>query len=361
MIFAIFQNERVYEGNLNFLHAIYPMPAVSKVSLVAAGKLDLYDFGPVNSMMPPIFREDSFDPTTSVRRGRFYVPNNPSRHDWQAARVSDYPYGQPVAEGPRFYSCDAYTSFQGHPRHDPKKSLIFLGDLGHETAWRVVGTERLYNHELLITLKAIDTLGTLPDLNVAAMPPTDVPTFSRAWTRSQMRLTNICRFQSSTSVEKARALFWLAGLRLAATAKHEATSPTSSNNSRPAMNAWEPQRVFLPAFTRAANPQSRINKRIGVWIFERFCQPMRIWQSLYSRSCSAKQVGLFSANDRPSRPARQTLPDTSITITANRLRISSVKSERSMLSISAAVFGRSIPFGGAGICVGRLSPNQKTT
>lgn len=170
MILAIFQSERIYEGNLHFLHAIYPMPAVSKVSIAAPSKPDLYDFGAVIPTMPPIFREDSFDPTTRIRRGRFYVPNNPTRADWQAAWVNNYPYGPPVGDQPRFYSCEAYTSFQGHPRPDPKKSLVLLGDLGQETAWRVVGAERLYNHEILITLRAVDTLGILPELNFAAIP-----------------------------------------------------------------------------------------------------------------------------------------------------------------------------------------------
>ena len=32
MILAIFQDERVYEGNENLLNAVYPMPSVSSVS-----------------------------------------------------------------------------------------------------------------------------------------------------------------------------------------------------------------------------------------------------------------------------------------------------------------------------------------
>ena len=31
MILAIFQNERVYEGNEVFLNAVYPMPSLSKI------------------------------------------------------------------------------------------------------------------------------------------------------------------------------------------------------------------------------------------------------------------------------------------------------------------------------------------
>src|SRR5450631_1996774 len=53
-------------------------------------------------------------------------------------------------------------------------------------------------------------------------------------------------------------------------------------------------------------------------------------------------------------------PDTSITITAMRLRASSDSKPRSVCSISAADLGRSRFFGGLGMGVGRLSPNQNT-
>lgn len=55
-----------------------------------------------------------------------------------------------------------------------------------------------------------------------------------------------------------------------------------------------------------------------------------------------------------------TSPDTSITTTAMRLRTPCGMRSVSICSISAAVFGRSRSPGGAGISLGRLSPNQKT-
>jgi len=59
-------------------------------------------------------------------------------------------------------------------------------------------------------------------------------------------------------------------------------------------------------------------------------------------------------------PAPYTSPDTSIRMTAMRLRMSCVMRSTSICSISAAVLGRLRPPGGAGMGLGRLSPNQKT-
>lgn len=164
MILAIFQEERVYEGNTALLNAVYPMPVLSRVCLRNGDGPDLLNFGPVNSFNPPIFREDSFDPTTRIRRGRFYVPNNPSRLDWSTSRVNHHPYAPPVAGFPIIFSMDAYTSFQMVAPLRGRRSLVFLGSADHETAWRVIGTERLFNGETSVTLRAANTLGTLPEL-----------------------------------------------------------------------------------------------------------------------------------------------------------------------------------------------------
>lgn len=170
MILAIFHSERVYEGNMHFLNAIYPMPAISKVLIDMPGQPELLSFGNVNQFAPPVFREGSFDPTTRIRRGRFYVPEPPTPRDWQPARVNHYPYAQPVGGIPLTYSFDCYSSFQPLPVRLTTRPLVLLGDASYRTAWHVVGAERLFNGETLFTLKAADTLGLLPDLNAAAVP-----------------------------------------------------------------------------------------------------------------------------------------------------------------------------------------------
>jgi hypothetical protein len=170
MIIAIFQNERVYEGNDNFLNAVYPMPGLSKVVVDQITQPGLEILGNLYPAMPPLFREDSFDPTTRIRRGRFYCWDKVAQYGVE--RVSHYPFAQPVGGRPASYDMNTYRSLQpAYPASASKRPLIFLGDAGYKTAWHVIGAERLFNSETQFTLKSANTLGTLPDLDEGALPP----------------------------------------------------------------------------------------------------------------------------------------------------------------------------------------------
>jgi hypothetical protein len=168
MLLAIFQGERVYEGNENFLNAIYPMPSLSKTEIDAATE-GLPDA--LGLVQQSIFREDSFDPTTRIRRGRFYIPDNPSRRIWIANRVNHYPYAPPVGGSPQDLPFESYRSFQPLKIVNSIRSpTVSLGDLNYKTRWHIIGAERLFNGETLFTLKATSSLGALPDLIESALP-----------------------------------------------------------------------------------------------------------------------------------------------------------------------------------------------
>lgn len=170
MILAIFQNERVYEGNANFLNAVYPMPSLSKV--VVDGLTQGLEFlGNPRPTAPPLFREDSFDPTTRIRRGRFYVSDSPDIKDWMSNRVNHYPYAAPLGAQPQSYQMNAYQSSQpAYPVAAPITQPIRLGDANCNTAWHVIGAERLFNGETLFTLKSASALGALPELDEGMLP-----------------------------------------------------------------------------------------------------------------------------------------------------------------------------------------------
>src|SRR5689334_21480833 len=83
-----------YEGtHSRFGHAIWPMPAVSIATVLRsdvniATKLPASDF--INEA-PMIFREDSFDPITRVRRGRLYKAPDSRPEDWRVQPHPAYP------------------------------------------------------------------------------------------------------------------------------------------------------------------------------------------------------------------------------------------------------------------------------
>lgn len=168
MTLAIFQNDRVYEGNARLLNAVYPKPNLSPVVAdpVTQGVVGI--FAHVNSSFPPLFREDSFDPTTRIRRGRFYVPGSPNKSQWPSNQVNHTPYSQPLLGMPLTYEMDAYDPLR--PEGPGVKSVVFLGGVNYATAWRIIAAERLFNGETLFTLKSTNTLGTLPDIIEDALP-----------------------------------------------------------------------------------------------------------------------------------------------------------------------------------------------
>lgn len=168
MMLAIFQNSRVYEGNENFLNAVYPIPSLTPVDVNRLAEPALAILGNPHRAASILFREDSFDPTTRIRRGRFYALDNPNIRHWQSTRVTHYPYAQPVAGSPQDYPMNAYRALNiQQPR---RSAIVFLGGFSQSTPWYAVSAERLFNDEILFTLKAATSIGVLPDIAQELLP-----------------------------------------------------------------------------------------------------------------------------------------------------------------------------------------------
>lgn len=120
-----------------------------------------------------IFREDSYDPVTRIRRGRFY--NRGDGVQPQEWRVQRHPALQ--EEGARdsegclvkrlfgFYIWAARIHLG-----TSRGTLVALGIRDAMTLWSVIGVEQISTGEDLVTLKARSNLGTLPDLAEEAVP-----------------------------------------------------------------------------------------------------------------------------------------------------------------------------------------------
>ena len=148
-----------YEGNANDLRAIHPIPVVSQVSC--------------EFIAPPaevVFREDSFDPVTRIRRGRFYVKSSDISR-WHIGRVDSgsfnpYHIGNHNGMVDKMWTPDAsYDAWQPNLKPESIEShIVRIGDSGFETAWRVVGSEKISIGHVLVTLRAVSLVGVLPDL-----------------------------------------------------------------------------------------------------------------------------------------------------------------------------------------------------
>ncbi len=146
-----------YEPGTGCWREVWPAPVVSMVLFVLPGQ-------PASNAMPElsecgprtyIFREDSFDATTRIRRGRFYKSNGNINN----TRV-------------RFRDGAEATAYVHHffmYGHRPDAKLVAIGV--EDSLWRILGSERITTGKWLVTLKARGGAGLLPEVNADAIPP----------------------------------------------------------------------------------------------------------------------------------------------------------------------------------------------
>jgi hypothetical protein len=179
-----------YEGTeAKYGLPVWPAPAVSAATVLA--DREAYGAIPKSSYLyeiPLVFREDSFDPATRLRRGRLYLESGHKPEDWQVqphpAQAGELLEAQSNAgKLPRrlvaFYAWPAAKELGGRSG----SVLLALGTKDAFTLWRIVGIERLVTGEDLLTLRARSALGVLPELNPAAIPPQDLAGVSEALER----------------------------------------------------------------------------------------------------------------------------------------------------------------------------------
>ncbi len=165
MILAIHQSSSVvFEGFGNKFSAIDPIPYFSKFFV------DKTDLGKIDPLQK-LFREDSFDSTTRIRRGRFYQIDGLQRPGMILVNFGRFPPpGQTTPSQGVFINIHAMDFGFYNNLTNINSKRIFFGDSCHSTAWRIVDAERLFNGETLFTLKSMSALGILPELIEEKLP-----------------------------------------------------------------------------------------------------------------------------------------------------------------------------------------------
>lgn len=154
-----------YEGDDTQLCAINPSPVVSAATLQPA-LVPAQDAGVIFNAL--YFREDYFDATTRIRRGRFYGTDATGNiREWSQQRVSSWPRPPLPAALQNVVQMHAvYRRIKVEVRGNAllKDTTVTLGSPGFESDWRVIDVEQTANDELLFTLKPIFPFGILPTL-----------------------------------------------------------------------------------------------------------------------------------------------------------------------------------------------------
>ena len=120
-----------------------------------------------------VFREDSFDPVTRVRRGRFYQVGNRQPLEWHVQVHPAVPNEALHADqGIIKKSLDTYYRYPIWHQFSKcrKQPSVLLGVEDRFTIWNIIAIESISTGEDLVTLKSCSSLGILPEVESSKIP-----------------------------------------------------------------------------------------------------------------------------------------------------------------------------------------------
>ncbi|TFE42027.1 hypothetical protein E2553_36045 [Paraburkholderia dipogonis] len=192
----------IYEGRDSACFLSLPTPVLSQCTLVKS-PADLTNL-PVNIETHPfgwIFREDSFDAVSRVRRGRIFQKQGASNSEpWtvnaHSNLVSDIAQGRNdgriVKHLNLFMECQELL---GLPNRGEGLQLA-IGVAGAFSLWRILQVERTLNADVMATLRAESAMGILPELDETRVPPASL----QAVRVAIMRVLDVAYRELPTSV-----------------------------------------------------------------------------------------------------------------------------------------------------------------
>lgn len=162
-----------YEGANLPEFALMPAPLLTLARLIESpADLDGMPRGVHQTPLTWVFREESFDPVTRVRRGRLYEPYLNAQPETcltrghPAHQFSHHRQGESLSKTLfHYWPCQTILN---KPRSGSGLSLA-LGQSDSWSMWRIVQVERVVGDDVLVTLRALTAFGVLPDLRIEAI------------------------------------------------------------------------------------------------------------------------------------------------------------------------------------------------
>jgi len=162
-------SEMVFEGNSYYgAHVVWPSPMLTPAKFISASDNQVQP-ARYDTYTDYLFREDTFDPVTRVRRGRFYKSNQTQPERWTVM------ISPPISASGLLQDKSAFTYFScpksEMPAFDDEiQQLVVLGTSDAFSLWSVIDRELIFTREVVVTLKARQTLGALPEINWGLVP-----------------------------------------------------------------------------------------------------------------------------------------------------------------------------------------------
>jgi hypothetical protein len=166
----------VFEGNSNYgAHLVWPVPVMTPAQFVDASATKFPAFQSVGTVTY-YFREDMFDTVSRIRRGRFYKCSGRSGN-WEVLPVPHITIPRmAVDRGDGLLSVPSITDYNACAISGELNILaiahavVVLGKGKSSTIWSIIHIETSFTGEEMVTLKARQSLGALPELDLKKFP-----------------------------------------------------------------------------------------------------------------------------------------------------------------------------------------------
>jgi HEPN domain-containing protein len=168
--FGISYDGMVFEGiSEHGAHLVWPQPVVT---LANFAKLTDETLVPAteNAGGHCCFREDFFDPVSRIRRGRFYQWTGRSNHYRVSVPEGVAVSGMFLKDNEVNVNQRAYARLNPLAFNDDAHDLVILGTTTGYSVWTIIGNETISTGENLVTLRARQTFGALPEIYWAKVP-----------------------------------------------------------------------------------------------------------------------------------------------------------------------------------------------
>lgn len=166
-------DELVFEGSGTYgAHVVWPTPLLTPEKLFSdiSSETKLVPANTSSSICAEyIFREDAFDPVTRIRRGRFYKRRPVAQPEHWTVMVSPPLAADRFLQDKRGFSFEPVASSE-FVASGKQQLLVVLGADTAFSIWTVSNKETVHTREVLVTLKARQSFGALPEIDWNRVP-----------------------------------------------------------------------------------------------------------------------------------------------------------------------------------------------
>lgn len=159
----------VFEGDSEYgAHLIWPQPVMTLAKFANRADDTLNPAGN-SDMGHHYFREDYFDPVSRIRRGRLYQATG-AITGWRVIPPPTVFLPGTMENGLLHESMTGYRPYKLSEANPVLPEVVVLGSALAFSPWTVVGVEAISSGEELVTLKARQSLGVLPEIFWGKVP-----------------------------------------------------------------------------------------------------------------------------------------------------------------------------------------------